>query len=134
MGSSKWYKENGAPGAEYKVTGQTANGIKIVKAVDDNSQKTPLFSNTPYTMYASLKGDTGKVKQITAYGKGKDGRAKLKDIDIGHKHTNKSNGLRFRETDIHVHGYDENGVRSNEARRPSKKEKRLIMQALHGRE
>lgn len=88
-------------------------------------------SNTPYTMYAALDTDKGFVKQISVYA-GEDGRQKIKDIDFGHKHTNK-NGTVFLENQIHVQVYDKNGVRSNDARKPSKKEKRLMKIALYGK-
>ena len=73
------------------------------------------------------------IKQISVHG-GEDGHIKIKDIDIGHEHTNKLNGMHFSKNEIHVHIYDKNGIRSNEARKPSAKERRLIMQARYGKE
>ena len=133
MGSTKWYKENGAPGAEYKEIGRTANKIKIVQPIKSKSENTPAYSNTPNTMYAALKGSTGKLKQISVYGRGADGRGKKLDIDIGHEHTNKINGMHFKTRDMHVHEYDKNGVRATEARKPNKRERKLMRKALYGR-
>lgn len=84
-------------------------------------------------MYAKTDQKTGIVKQITVYGNGSDHRSKLKDIDIDHEHGNKINKKYFSRKDIHVHEYDQNGRRSEEARKPSKKERRLIMLARYGK-
>lgn len=133
MGGSKNYNSDGGFSEyDFKQVGTTANGIKIIepKNKGDNT-KTPMFSNTPNTMY--VKTSDGLVNQVTAYGRGKDKRAKSKDIDFGHPHTNPDKKLSFAENNVHVHEYDENGKRSNYARKPSKKERRLIMVARYGK-
>lgn len=135
MGSSKNYIAGGGFSEQgYKQIGTTANGIKIIANKDSSrASNTPTFSNTPNTAYASIDSKTGMVKQVTVYGKGSEYRGKAKDIDIGHAHNNKGNSLHFNRTEIHVHDYDENGVRSEEARKPSKKERRLLMVARYGK-
>ena len=135
MGGTKQYKETGTiiAGGEYKTVGVTVNGIKKLVKVDSGSINTPQYSHTPGTMYAKTNRMTRKVEQVAVYGNGNDGKLKKKDIDTGHKHTNRINGMVFEETDIHVHEIDKYGRRSGEARKPSKKEKRLIMVARFGR-
>lgn len=131
MGGSKRYQESG--GFDYQTfetIDTTSTGIKILKGVDGNST-TPMYSNTPYTMYASLDTKTNKIEKISVY-RGPDGRKKNKDIDYGHKHTN-PDGKIFPEDKIHVQEYNEEGVRSIIARKPSKKEKRIFFTALYGR-
>lgn len=131
-GSKKYIPSGGFTEQLYECVQLTANGIKIIEPKDKSQKaKTPTFSNTPNTMYA--KTSDGIVNQIAVYGKGVDRRSKLKDIDIGHKHNNPDNELSFGEKDIHVHDYDDNGVRLKNARKPSKKEKRLIMIARYGK-
>ena len=82
-------------------------------------------------MYAKTDNKTGLVKQISVYSRGKEHRGKTKDIDIDHEHSNKDNKLKFMEKDIQVHEYDKNGRRSENARKPSKKERRLLMIARY---
>lgn len=65
------------------------------------------------------------------YGAGKNGRGKHKDIDIEHEHKNPINKKVFGANEIHVHEYID-GVRSGEARKPSKKERRLLTVARYG--
>lgn len=132
MGGTKQYLQSGGfENQTFKQVGLTSNGIKILRKVDAENSATPAHSNTPYTMYASKDNQKGIIKQISVYGR-EDGRQKIKDIDFGHEHTN-PNGLYFSKKDIHVQIYDKNGKRSNIARRPSKKEKRIMMMALYGR-
>lgn len=135
MGGSKTYlPAGGFTKKTYEQIGTTANGIKIIKRKDSNNSAAPAYSNTPYTMYATIDMKTNTVKQIAVYG-GNDGRKRIKDIDAGHSHTNFVNGKPvkyFDETEIHVQEYDEKGIRkSNIARKPSKKERRLIMIARY---
>lgn len=136
MGGSKTYlPAGGFTEKTYKQIGTTANGIKIIKRKDSNNSAAPAYSNTPHTMYATINMETNTVKQIAVYG-GNDGRKRIKDIDAGHDHTNFAEGKplkKFKKNEIHVHEYDENGRRSNIARKPSKKERRLITMALYGR-
>ena len=125
MGGSKTYQpEGGFSEQTFEKIGTTENGIKIIGKVGGGSAKTPMYSNTPNTEYAILD-NTGRVKQISVYG-GKDGRQKIKDIDIGHSHTNKTNKKSFGENEIHVHEYKD-GVRSQTARKPSASERRKLM-------
>lgn len=132
MGGSKKYNPDGGFTEQgYKQTGITANNIKIISIKGTGKSSTPAFSNTPNTMYAKTKDKTGVVTQISFYSRGKEQRGKTKDIDIDHKHKNKDNKLKFSENDIHVHEYDENGRRSENARKPSKKERRLLMVARY---
>ena len=98
--------------------------------MDGEKPKTPTFSNTGES-YGIKSTQTGLVKQVTVYGAGQDGRGKLKDIDFEHKHRNKLDGRVFRADEIHVHEYID-GVRSKEARKPSKKERRLLTVARYG--
>lgn len=134
MGSTKTYDSNGGFSTQdYKQIGTTSNGIKIIGRMSTGLSSIPMFSNTPDTMYAKTDKKTGEVKQIVVYGNGIDHRSKLKDIDIDHEHGNKINKKYFSRKDIHVHEYDQNGKRSSYARRPSKKERRLIMVARYGK-
>lgn len=135
MGGSKEYEANGGfKNTKFKVKYITLNGIKIIETKDNAKRpQTPMFSNTPGTMYAKVDNKSGLVNQVSIYGRGADKRAKLKDIDIGHKHSNPDNKLKFYEADIHIHDYDENCRRSSFARKPSKKEYRLIMVARYGK-
>ena len=131
MGSTKNYLPSGGfSRKEYKADGTTANGIKILGRRDGRHAKTPTFSNTGES-YAVKSFRTDLVKQVTVYGAGQDGRGKLKDIDIEHKHRNKQDGRVFRADEIHVHEYID-GKRSGEARKPSKKERRLLTVARYG--
>ncbi len=130
MGGTKKYLESGGFTEQtYKQIGTTANGIKIIER-NDGSRNTPAFSNTPNTMYAKLD-DKGRVSQIAVYG-GNGGRQKIKDIDIGHTHTN-LDGTVFNKNQAHVQEYGGTTRFSNNARKPSRKEKRLIMMARNGR-
>lgn len=135
MGGSKNYNPDGGFSEQnYNAAGRTANVIKIIEPKNKNDNRnTPMFSNTPNTMYAKTDVKSGLVEQITVYGNGADKRAKLKDIDIGHNHTNPDKKSSFGRNDIHIHIYNENGNRSNYARKPSKKERRLFMIARYGK-
>ena len=131
MGGTKRYQEAG--GFDYQTfeqIGTTSNGIKIIKEIGGNST-TPMYSNTPYTMYASIDSRSQMIEKISVY-RSEKGRRKIKDIDLGHEHTN-PDGRYFPADEIHVQIYDSNGIRSNIARRPSKKEKRIFMMAFYGR-
>lgn len=134
MGSSKDYEPNGGFNVQrFNTVGTTENSIKIIEPNELNTNKntrTPIYSNTPGTMYA--KTSSKQVDQVSIYGAGKNKRQKLKDIDIGHPHTNPNRKKHFKATDIHVHVYH-NKSRSFYARKPSKKEKRLIMIARYGK-
>lgn len=139
MGGSKQYlSDGGFSEYEYYQVGTTQNGIKIIKDPKTGNTNTPLRSNTPFTAYAKIDKKTGLINQVGVYG-GKDGREKIKDIDIGHKHDNTIKRNRktvilksFSKNDIHVHEYS-GTKRSEIARLPSKKERRLLMIARHGR-
>ena len=132
MGGTKDYLSGGGFGkTRYQQVGMTANGIKILKRDDAEFPNTPKYSNTPNTMYAARDSRDRRVKQVTIYGGGSDGREKSKDIDIGHGHTN-PDGRKFLENEIHVHVWS-NGGRSPYARKPSKKERRLLMIARYGK-
>lgn len=135
MGGTKQYIESGGfYKRTYEQIGTTPNGIKITKQIGAANSTTPLYSNTPHTMYAATD-KRGTVKRITVYGR-KNGRDRFKDIDLGHKHSNIADGKKvktFTESDMHVHDYDANGVRNKIARKPSKKERRLIMMARNKR-
>ena len=139
MGGTKDFLEDGGFSVyRYEQVGITANGIKIIMDSTKGNTNTPMKSNTPYTMYAKYKKDAKMVEQITAYG-GADGRSKIKDIDIGHVHDNKIKQGRktvilytFGKNDIHVHAYVD-GKRSEIARKPSKKERRMFMIARYGK-
>lgn len=134
MGGSKKYIDTGGFEEQtYKQIGTTSNDIKIVKKIGEDNSNTPMFSNTPYTMYAVLNSEDNILKQISIYG-GKDGRQKIKDIDYGHEHTNiNGNGMHFAKNEIHVQRYIGMKRLTNQARKPSKKEKRIFMMALQGR-
>lgn len=134
MGGSKKYNPNGGFTEQgYVQTGTTANNIKIIEQKGKNrNYNTPLFSNTPNTMYAKTDVKSGLIEQISVYGNGNEKREKLKDIDIGHSHTNPDKKFHFGANDIHIHAYKE-GVRSTYARKPSKKEKHLLMVARYGK-
>lgn len=139
MGGSKDYiEEGGFAQYKYQQIGITENGIKIIKDPNAGNTNTPLLSNTPYTAYAKFNKSGTLVEQVSVYG-GTDGRQKIKDIDIGHHHDNikKRNRKKiivksFDETEIHVQEY--NGTKRSEiARKPSKKERRLLMIARYGK-
>lgn len=137
-GSKKFLPDGGFSEYEYHQVGTTQNGIKIIKDPKAGNTNTPLFSNTPFTAYAKFNKDGTEIVQVSTYG-GKDGRQKIKDIDVGHEHENtiKQNGKKvvlktFAENDIHVHEYS-GTKRSNIARKPSKKERRLLMIAKYGK-
>lgn len=131
MGGTKDYLEEGGFGiTRYTALGVTENGIKVLKRDDTDYPNTPLHSNTPNTMYATRDRRDGRINQVSLYG-GENGRTKTKDIDIAHLHTN-PNGRQFSPEQIHVHDWI-NGERSKYARKPSKKEKRLLMIARYGK-
>ena len=137
-GSKKYLSEGGFSEYEYKQTGTTQNGIKIINNPKANNTNTPLLSNTPYTMYAKYNKEGIMIEQVSVY-RGKDGREKIKDIDIGHPHENKVKRnwntivlKSFNMDEIHVHEY-KGTKRSSIARKPSKKERRLLMIARYGR-
>lgn len=134
MGGSKNYNPDGGfSEQEYESKEQTANGIKIITKKGHSHSNTPSYSNTPNTKYAKTNSRNGLVDQVAVYGRDNEQRGKIKDIDTDHKHTNPDKKTRFNDTDIHVHIYDENGNRSNYARKPSKKERRLFMIARYGK-
>jgi hypothetical protein len=130
-GSKKYNPDGGFSEQDYETIGRTANGIKIIELKNNKNNNTPMFSNTPNTMYAKTKN--GKINQVAVYSRGKDHRGKLKDIDIGHYHENPDGKLKFQITDIHVHDYTDNSPHSKYARKPSKKERRLLMIAMYGK-
>jgi len=141
MGGTKAYLPSGGFKEQaFESVGTTANGIKILKRVNGRSS-TPTFSNTPNTMYAK-KDSNGRVDQISVYGQPENSRAKRKDIDIGHRHYNRdANGRKtthFSIGDVHVHEYRMNSegipIRQQNARKPSRKERRLLMVARYGKE
>lgn len=131
-GEKKYLAEGGFTEQTYRTVG-VINGIKELEKINAGNGNTPLRSNTPYTMYAVRDSKSGQIKQVAVYG-GKDGRQKLKDIDIGHDHTNKKgNGKTFYANEIHVHEYYDGNPHSEIARKPSKKERRLLMLARNRR-
>ena len=137
-GTKKYLSDGGFSEYDYKQIGETENGIKIISDPKAGNTNTPLFSNTPYTAYAKFNRSGTMVEQVSIYG-GVDGRQKIKDIDIEHPHNNtvKRNGQKviiksFSVNDIHVHEYV-GTKRSEKARKPSKKERRLLMIARHGK-
>lgn len=140
MGGTRDYLESGGFSQQkYTQIGTTPNGIKILGHNGASNTNTPARSNTPNTMYAKYNRKSNKIDQVSVYG-GNAGREKIKDIDIEHAHENKIRINRkdkvikkFNESDIHVHEYI-NGVRSPMARKPSKKERRLLMEARYGNE
>lgn len=134
MGGEKDLIESGGfKEQKFEHIATTTNGIKVLRAKSGDN-KTPTYSNTPGTMYA--KSDRqGKVNQVSVYGRGGDGRGKMKDIEMGHNHRNKINGKtvqRFKPQQIHVQEYSANGQRKSWARKPSKKERRIFMLARYG--
>ncbi|MBQ8015670.1 MAG: hypothetical protein IJ264_05750 [Clostridia bacterium] len=139
MGGSKNYiSDGGFSKYEYNQIGTTENGIKIINNPKSSNTNTPLFSNTPYTAYAKLNKEGTDVEQVSVYGD-IDGRQKIKDIDIGHQHKNtvKRNRKKvvlkqYSRHEIHVHEYRDER-RSSIARKPSKKERRLLMIARYGK-
>lgn len=136
MGGEKEFQpEGGFSEQNYSQVGTTENGIKII-AQNDGRGKTPTFSNTPRTTYAKLNSK-GQLNQISIYGNGNDGRGKVKDIDIGHIHKNRNSKgkvtRRIKSNEIHVHEYDSKGNKISNARKPSKKERRLLMIARYGK-
>ena len=134
MGGSKLYKMDGGFAKQtFEQTG-IVNGIKVVRGIGRDNSNPPLYSNTPYTMYASINKTTGNINQVSVYG-GKGGRAKIKDIDTEHEHKNKYMGKVkqvFAINQIHVQEYKD-GQRYKNARKPSKKERRLLMLARNKR-
>lgn len=127
MGSTKNYLPSG--GFKQREYQQVAviGSVKVIEKVDGGKVNLPLYSNTPNSIYAIL-GEDGEVKQIAVYG---TNRLKIKDIDWSHKHKNPSeNGTVFEKGEIHVQEYDEHGRRkSQNARKPSPEEIRLVMTA-----
>ena len=87
-GSKKYISDGGFSLYEYNQIGTTQNGIKIIDNPRANNTNTPLFSNTPHTMYAKLNKEGIMVEQVSVYG-GKNGREKMKDIETEHQHDNK---------------------------------------------
>ena len=131
MGGEKKFQESGGFSEyEYKAVGMTKNGIKILEKVDGGSANLPIHSNTPFTAYAVRDSKTAELKQISIYG-GPDGRQKIKDLDWSHKHTN-PDGKVFLLGQIHVQTYKGISQHSKYARKPSKKEKRIVMIARYG--
>ncbi len=127
MGGTKYYLETGGFSYyDFKTIGKTVNGIKILEKINGNNSSLPLYSNTPYTMYAIRDSKLKTLKQITIYSSGKDGRQKTKDLDWSHGHG------KFSKGEIHVHIYEE-GKKLKYYRKPSKKERRIVMKALYGR-
>lgn len=93
-GSKKYLSDGGFSEQTYKAVGVTANGIKVLEKVDEASRNLPQYSNTPGTVYASLRSND-LPKQITYY----DGeRRHYKRIDLDHDHPPK--------TGIHVQTFD----------------------------
>lgn len=127
MGGEKDYLESGGfSNYEYREIGYTDNGIKIIQKKHGKAN-TPMKSNTPNTNYAKINDRSKELDQVTSY----KGRQKQKDIDTGHIHVNPGDKRRFEKENIHVHDYV-NGKRLQNARSPSKKEKRMIMIARYG--
>ena len=125
MGGTKQYlSEGGFSEYKYKTVEILPNGAKVVQKKESDNNSLPSYSNTPYTYYAVA--DNEGIKQITYYGGGKDGRRKTKDIDWRHGHG------KFKAGEIHVHLY-ENGVKTTYYRKPSKKEKRVVMTSIYRR-
>lgn len=131
MGGSKKFDDFGNLKEQtYKTVGITKNGVKILAKIGGGSANLPMFSNTPFTAYAARDSKTSELKQISIYG-GKNGRQKVKDLDWSHRHEN-PDGTVFLQGQIHVQMYNSKGERIDYARKPSKKEKRIVMIARYG--
>ncbi len=133
MGGTKDYLKSGGFIKQGYLEVGIINGIKEIDKIGAKNNNTPMFSNTPYTMYASRNTKSGDIQQVAIYARG-DGRGKFKDIDIGHPHKNKDAKQReFLDYEIHVHVYSDDDLRGRIARKPSKKERRLLMLARNKR-
>lgn len=119
-GRGSYIASGGFTKTTYRTVGTTSNGIKVIEKIDEknSSSNTPLFSNTS-TVYA-IAGTDDKIKQVTLY----ENRKKKSDIDIGHVHGD------FNKKDIHVHDYSPEGIRNDEARRPTEAELKLVKEIM----
>ena len=132
MGSTKnFLPQGGFLRQEYREVA-SINGIKIIKKIDGSKANLPLYSNTPNAIYAILD-ENGVVKQIAVYGAN---RRKIKDIDWNHEIQNTCvNEMLCLEGELNVQEYDKNTIRdSQNARRPTEKEIRLVKIAKSWRE
>ena len=112
MGNTRWF-EGGRKEPEYVTLGEF-HGIKIVKKLSGDSNNTPMFSNS--SKYYACADSFGEIKQFTCYNMEKHG--KVYDADWTHAHGS------FKEGEIHIHYYDENGKRK-EPVAPNKKQLRI---------
>lgn len=113
MGSTRWF-EGGRKELEYVTIGEIC-GIKIIKKIHGNSSNTPKYTNNS-EFYAITGSKSKEIKQFTCYNMGKHG--KVYDADWTHDHGP------FKEGELHVHYYDENGKRM-EPVAPNKKQLRI---------
>ena len=128
MGGSKGFAERG----EYTFESVgTISGIKVLKGIEGTGKHgLPMFSNTSdaYIKPANLKSRITEPVSIRVM----MGQTGFKDIEWGHPHTN-PDGRSFKKGEPHVHDLIPGGGHSPYARKPSKRERRLIRMVQNGK-
>ena len=116
-GRGAYLQKGGFSYQEYEATGETINGIKVIKHKTRPNASLPEMSNTPGAVYI-LHNPVG-YKQLGIYGK--DRRLK-KTIEFMHGHKQKINGkkVHLKRGVVHVHNHK--GGRSNNVRYINKRE------------
>ncbi len=128
MGGSKGFAKRG----EYTFESVgTISGIKVLKGIEGTGKHgLPKFSNTSeaYIKPATVRNGIGKPSAIRIM----KGQAGYKDIEWGHPHRN-PDGRLFKRDEPHVHDLLPNGGHSPYARKPSKRERRLMRMVKYGK-
>ena len=95
MGGTKDFKEQGV--YQYKTTA-VINGVKVLVGNNEPKHNLPQFAGNSIFYARAVEGE---IKQIMIYRNGK----KVKRIDTGHKHVNKTTGKVFEKYEIHVQDF-----------------------------
>ncbi len=117
-GRGAYSSKGGFSTQEYRSTGETIKGIKVIEQIKPGNAKLPQMSNTPNTEYI-LKSN-GVYKSLGIYG---SDRRLQKEIEIRHGHTNRPKSgkkEKLKKGVAHVHNIK--GGRGNNVRYMTKKE------------
>ena len=125
-GRGSYSQRGGFSKREYRATGETIGGFKVIEKIAGGSASLPEMSNTPGTVYI-LRKENGRMK-LGVYG---NDRRLRQEFEIDHKHTNRPKSGK-KETLIkdvaHVHNL--RGGRGANVRYMTKKEIRKYGAAI----
>ncbi|MBR4711741.1 MAG: hypothetical protein IKP10_06875 [Clostridia bacterium] len=127
MGSRGTYSQKGGfSRQDYRDTGDTIKGFKVIEQIKEGTATLPQMSNTPGTVYI-FRTRSGEMK-IGIYGQD---RRITKEIEISHGHRNKYNSgkkQRLKKGVAHVHNWHRG--RENNTRYMTKKEIKIYGKAV----